>query len=46
MIRFPAVFEYDRSEKVYNIHFPDIEGCYTFGGSIEKAKRMAREALT
>jgi antitoxin HicB len=46
MIRYPAVFEYDASEHVYNVHFPDIKGCVTFGDDLDEARRMASEALT
>jgi antitoxin HicB len=46
MIRYPAVFEFDASERVYNVHFPDIKGCMTFGDDLDEAKRMASEALT
>lgn len=46
MMRYPAVFEYDAAERVYNVHFPDIEGCVTYGDDLGHAKRMASEALT
>jgi antitoxin HicB len=46
MMRYPAVFEYDDEERVYNVHFPDIGGCVTFGDDLDEAKRMASEALT
>ena len=46
MIGYPAVFEYDNGEKVYNVHFPDLPGCLTYGESIDEAKKLAREALT
>jgi len=46
MIAYPALFEYDEEEKVYNVRFPDLPGCFTFGETIGEAKVMAKEALT
>ena len=46
MIAYPALFEYDDEDKVYNVRFPDLPGCLTYGETIHEAKGMAREALT
>jgi predicted RNase H-like HicB family nuclease len=46
MITYPALFEYDEEEKVYNVRFPDLPGCFTYGETIDEAKAMAKEALT
>ena len=46
MIAYPALFEYDKEEKVYNVRFPDLPGCFTYGETIDEAKAMAKEALT
>ena len=46
MIAYPGLFEYDDEDKVYNVRFPDLPGCLTYGETIEEAKEMAREALT
>ncbi len=46
MIAYPALFEYDEEEKVYNVRFPDLPGCFTYGETIDEAKSMAKEALT
>ena len=46
MITFPALFEYDDEDKVFNVRFPDLPGCFTYGETIEEARKMAREALT
>lgn len=46
MITYPALFKYDEEEKVYNVRFPDLPGCFTYGETIEEAKAMAKEALT
>lgn len=41
---FPAVFEAGESQ-AYVVSFPDLPGCFTQGGSLEEAMRMAKEAL-
>lgn len=46
MICYPAVIEYDRAEHAYNVSFPDLPGCLTFGDTLEEAKDNAREALS
>ena len=46
MITYPALFVYDEEEKVYNVRFPDLPGCFTYGETIDEAKAMAKEALT
>jgi antitoxin HicB len=46
MIAYSALFEYDEEEKVYNVRFPDLPGCFTYGETIDEAKDMAKEALT
>lgn len=46
MITYPALFEYDEVERVYNVQFPDLPGCFTYGETIDEAKDMAKEALT
>ena len=46
MIAYPAKIEFDEEDKVYNVRFSDLSGCFTYGESIEEAKENAREALT
>ncbi len=46
MIAYPALFEYNDEDKVFNVRFPDLPGCLTYGDTIDEAKEMAREALT
>ena len=46
MITYPALFEYDEEENVYNVRFPDLPGCFTYGETTDEAKAMAKEALT
>lgn len=40
---YPAVFTYEDGS--YNVDFPDLEGCHTYGESIEEAINNARDAL-
>ena len=40
---YPAIFTPE--EKGYSIVFPDLEGCYTCGDSLEDGLEMARDAL-
>lgn len=41
---YPAIFH--KEDNLYWVEFPDLEGCFTQGDSIEHAKEMAKEALT
>jgi predicted RNase H-like HicB family nuclease len=40
---YPAVFEPE--DNYYNVSFPDLPGCFTFGRGYEEALAMAEEAL-
>ena len=40
---YPAIFTLE--EKGYSIVFPDLEGCYTCGDTLEDGLDMARDAL-
>jgi len=42
--RYMAVFEPDEDGN-YNVSFPALPGCVTFGTSLADAKRMAKDAL-
>ncbi len=46
MISYPAIFEYDSEDQTYNVSFPDLPGCFTFGETIDEAKVNAAEALS
>ena len=41
---YPAIFTPEK-EGGYFIHFPDIEGCFTCGDTIEEGMMMAADAL-
>ena len=43
---FSAMIKYSRSDRVYDVTFPDLPGCVTFGNTLDEAKRMAAEALS
>lgn len=40
---YPAIFEIE--EVGYSVNFPDIEGCYTQGDTLEEAMTNAEDAL-
>jgi predicted RNase H-like HicB family nuclease len=45
---YPAVFEREDDveyKDVYNVSFPDVPGCFTFGEGIDDAMYMAQDAL-
>lgn len=43
-VKYPAVFHLEN--KTYWVEFPDLEGCFTDGNTIEEAYENAREALS
>ena len=46
MIGYYAEIEEDKDDKVFNVSFPNFEGCYTFGKTLEEALFNASEALS
>lgn len=46
MINYPAQFELDEDGASYNVSFPDLEGCVTYGSNFDEAKKNAQEALS
>ena len=40
---YPAAFH--KEEDAYWVEFPDLEGCYTYGGSVNETMEAAQEAL-
>ena len=40
---YPSIFEEENGG--YNVYFPDLEGAFTYGNSLEEALFMAKEAL-
>ena len=45
-VLYPAVFEYDKSEKRYTVYFPDLPEAITEGDTLEEALFNAAEVLT
>lgn len=41
---YPAVFEHEK-EGNYSVYFPDVNGCYTGGATLQEALEMAEDAL-
>lgn len=41
---YPAIF-YKEDDNSYSVSFPDLEGCFSSGETLEEAFRMAKEAL-
>lgn len=46
MIAYPARIVYDREDKAYNVSFPDLPGCFTYGETLDVAMKNAKEAVT
>lgn len=45
MDRYIYVAVFTKENNYYNVSFPDLPGCYTYGANIEEAYSMAKEAL-
>jgi antitoxin HicB len=45
-VLYPAIFEYDKSDKRYTVHFPDLAEAMTEGETLEEAMFNASEVLT
>jgi antitoxin HicB len=46
MLKYPARIKYSKEEDVYEVSFPDVRGCATFGETLEEALKYAKEALS
>ena len=46
MITYPAIIELDENGSDYNVIFPDLDGCYTFGSTKKEALLNAVDALS
>lgn len=42
---YPAIFT-PEDEGKFSIHFPDIEGCFTYGNDLSDGIEMAKDALS
>ena len=45
VLRFAVVLEWDDEGRAWNVTVPAIEGCFTFGETVEEALRMAEDAI-
>ena len=43
---YPANIVWSESDKIFEVSFPDLPGCITFGSTHEEAVTMAADALT
>lgn len=41
---YPAIFH--KEEDAYWVEFPDLEGCHTYGSSVNETMEAAQEALS
>ncbi len=46
MLEYPAKIKYNESDNAFEVSFPDVKGCYTYGKTLEEAKTYAKEALS
>ncbi|EEI83674.1 type II toxin-antitoxin system HicB family antitoxin [Anaerococcus tetradius] len=44
-INYPAIFLKEKDSESYTVIFPDLEGCISWGDSVNDALRMAQDAL-
>lgn len=43
---YTAIFSLEpKTKSTYNVHFPDLPGCLTFGDNLEEAITMAKDVL-
>lgn len=42
---YPAIFKFDKEDKVYYVNFPDIENCFTDGKTLAEAIEMGEDVL-
>lgn len=45
-VSYYAKIFFDPQDQLYLVEFPDLEGCFTYGKTLEEAKEMAKEAMT
>lgn len=46
MIQYAARVNHDTEDGIFNVSFPDLPGCVTYGETLEKALFNAQEALS
>lgn len=45
MITYPAKITYSKKDKAFDVEFPDLKGCLTYGETLEEALAYAKDAL-
>ncbi|MBF0488635.1 MAG: type II toxin-antitoxin system HicB family antitoxin [Nitrospirae bacterium] len=45
-LSYPAIIEYVVEDENFTVEFPDLQGCITYGDTLEDAKNYAKEALS
>ena len=46
MVKYPAKIVLNDDDGVFEVDFPDLPGCITYGETLIEAEEMAKEALT
>ena len=46
MTAYPSEIEFVKADDAWEVSFPDLDGCFTYGETLEEAKYYAKEALT
>jgi len=46
LIKYPTEIIFNKEDNVYDVKFPDLPGCLTYGETFEDAQINAAEALT
>lgn len=46
MIKYAAEIIFNKVDNIYDVEFPDLQGCLTYGETLGDAKKNAVEALT
>jgi predicted RNase H-like HicB family nuclease/DNA-binding XRE family transcriptional regulator len=45
-MRYPAKVAWSDADRVFEVDFPDCQGCHTYGPTLPEALAMAQDALT
>ncbi len=46
MLEYAAKIKYNKKDDAYEVEFPDLPGCVTYGKTLEDALRYAKEVLS
>jgi antitoxin HicB len=45
MLRYPATIKFSKEDAAWYVDFPDLEGCFTDGNTLDEAKENAQDVL-